>query len=78
MREKETQNRKYKLLVVDDEPFISDSMKELFETELGDIFEVFNCYHPKKALQIFEYRLPNLVVKIKNNVTFIRRFRKEK
>lgn len=62
MREKETQNRKYKLLVVDDEPFISDSMKELFETELGDIFEVFNCYHPKKALQIFEYRFPNLVV----------------
>ena len=62
MREKETPNRKSQLLVVDDEPFISDSMKELFETELGDIFEVFNCYHPKKALQIFEYRLPNLVV----------------
>ena len=54
--------RKYTMLVVDDEPVISDGLKVLFEESFGDIFHVYHCYHPKKALEIFKYRLPDVVV----------------
>ena len=58
MREK----KKYTMLVVDDEAIISDGLKELFEEEFSDIFQIYNCYHPKKALEIFKYRMPDVVV----------------
>lgn len=56
------EDRKYKMLIVDDEPIISDGLKDLFEENFGDVFQVYNCYHPKKALEIFKYRLPDVVV----------------
>ncbi|MDO4334030.1 MAG: response regulator [Eubacteriales bacterium] len=56
------EERKYKMLIVDDEPIISDGLKDLFEENFGDVFQVYNCYHPKKALEIFKYRLPDVVV----------------
>ncbi len=55
-------DKKYTMLIVDDEPIISDGLKDLFEENFGDIFGVYNCYHPKKALEIFRYRLPEVVV----------------
>lgn len=36
MREK----KKYTMLVVDDEAIISDGLKELFEEEFSDIFQI--------------------------------------
>ena len=56
------EKKKYTLLVVDDEPIISDGLKSLFEEEFPDIFQVHNCYHPKKALELFKFRLPDVVV----------------
>ena len=56
------EKKKYTLLVVDDEPIISDGLKSLFEEEFPDIFQVYNCYHPKKALELFKFRLPDVVV----------------
>lgn len=55
-------DKKYTMLIVDDESIISDGLKDLLEENFGDIFNVYNCYHPKKALEIFKYRLPNVVV----------------
>ena len=46
------ENRKYSLLIVDDEPVISDGIKELFEENFGSVFQIYHCYHPKKALEI--------------------------
>lgn len=54
--------KKYKMLIVDDEPIVSDGIKELFEENFGDIFQIYNCYHPKKALDIFKFRLTDIVV----------------
>ena len=56
------EKKKYTLLVVDDEPIISDGLKSLFEEEFPDIFQGYNCYHPKKALELFKFRLPDVVV----------------
>ena len=56
------ENRKYSLLIVDDEPVISDGIKELFEENFGSVFQIYHCYHPKKALEIFKYRLCDVVV----------------
>lgn len=56
------EEKKYKLLVVDDEPVISDGLRELFAGALGADFEVKNCFHPKRALEIFSYFRPDLVV----------------
>lgn len=56
------EKKKYTLLVVEDEPIISDGLKSLFEEEFPDIFQVYNCYHPKKALELFKFRLPDVVV----------------
>lgn len=56
------EKKKYTMLVVDDEPVISDGLKRLFEENFGELFRVFNCYHPKKALEIFKFRLPDVVV----------------
>lgn len=56
------EKKKYTMLVVDDEPIISDGLKELFEEEFSGIFQIYNCYHPKKALEIFKYRMPDVVV----------------
>ena len=56
------EKKKYTLLVVDDEPIISDGLKSLFEEEFPDIFQVYNCYLPKKALELFKFRLPDVVV----------------
>lgn len=55
-------DKKYTMLVVDDESIISDGLKDLLEENFGDVFNVYNCYHPKKALEIFKYRLPDVVV----------------
>lgn len=55
-------DKKYTMLIVDDEPIISDGLKDLFEESFGDIFNIYNCYHPKRALEIFKYRLPDVVV----------------
>ncbi len=55
-------DKKYTMLIVDDEPIISDGLKDLFEESFGDIFSICNCYHPKRALEIFKYRLPDVVV----------------
>lgn len=57
-----SEKKKYTMLIVDDEPVISDGLKKLFEENFGELFLVFNCYHPKKALEIFKYRLPDVVV----------------
>lgn len=54
--------KKYTMLIVDDEPIISDGLKDLFLESFGDIFGIYNCYHPKRALEIFKYRLPDVVV----------------
>lgn len=56
------EEKKYTMLIVDDEPIISDGLKDLIEENFGDIFKVYNCYHPKKALEIFKLRLPDIVV----------------
>lgn len=56
------EKKKYTMLVVDDEPYISDGLKRLFEETFGSMFQVVNCYHPKKALEIFKFRLPEVVV----------------
>lgn len=32
--------KKYKMLIVDDEPIVSDGIKELFEENFGDIFQI--------------------------------------
>lgn len=55
-------DKKYTMLIVDDESIISDELKDLLEENFGDIFNVYNCYHPKKALEIFKYRQPDVVV----------------
>ena len=57
-----SEKKKYTMLIVDVEPVISDGLKKLFEENFGELFLVFNCYHPKKALEIFKYRLPDVVV----------------
>ncbi len=54
--------KKYSLLIVDDEPAIADGLADLFEAEFGEIFQISHCYHPKKALEIFRYRMPDVVV----------------
>lgn len=54
--------KKYTLLVVDDEPMIADGLAELFESEFGDIFQIYRCYHPKKALEIFKFRKNDVIV----------------
>lgn len=56
------EEKKYTMLIVDDEPIISDGLKDLFLENFGGIFHIYNCYHPKKALEIFKYRLPDVVV----------------
>lgn len=62
VREYMKENKKYTMLIVDDEPIISDGLKDLFEENFGEIFNIYNCYHPKKALEIFKFRLPDVVV----------------
>lgn len=57
-----SEKKKYTLLVVDDEPIISDGLKDLFEEEFPEVFQIYNCYHPKKALELFRFRLPDVVV----------------
>ena len=54
--------KKYSLLIVDDEPMIADGLSDLFEAEFGETFRIYHCYHPKKALEIFRFRLPDVVV----------------
>ena len=54
--------KKYSLLIVDDEPMIADGLRDLFEEEFGELFRIYHCYHPKKALEIFRFRLPDVVV----------------
>lgn len=54
--------KKYSLLIVDDEPVICDGLKDLFEENFGTTFRIYHCYHPKKALEIFRFRLPDVVV----------------
>jgi two-component system response regulator YesN len=56
------EKRRYTLLIVDDELIISDGLKDLLEEKFSDTFQVYNCYHPQKALEIFKYRLPEVVV----------------
>ena len=51
-----SEKKKYTLLVVDDEPIISDGLKDLFEEEFPEVFQIYNCYHPKKALELFRFR----------------------
>ena len=63
MSASETVNeKKYQLLIVDDEPVICDGLKDLFEENFGTTFRIYHCYHPKKALEIFRFRLPDVVV----------------
>ena len=33
-------DKKYTMLIVDDEPIISDGLKDLFEESFGDIFSI--------------------------------------
>ena len=54
--------KKYSLLIVDDEPMIADGLRDLFEEEFGELFRIYHCYYPKKALEIFRFRLPDVVV----------------
>ena len=45
------EKKKYTLLVVDDEPIISDGLKSLFEEEFPDIFQVYiTVIIPKRRL----------------------------
>ena len=41
---------------------IADGLSDLFEAEFGETFRIYHCYHPKKALEIFRFRLPDVVV----------------
>ncbi|WMJ86813.1 response regulator transcription factor [Anaerocolumna sp. MB42-C2] len=57
-----TEKRKYTLLIVDDEPIISDGLKILFEEEFPGVFQIYNCYYPLKAIEIFKFFKPDIVV----------------
>ena len=37
-----SEKKKYTMLIVDDEPVISDGLKKLFEENFGELFLVFN------------------------------------
>ena len=42
--------KKYSLLIVDDEPMIADGLRDLFEEEFGELFRIYHCYYPKKSI----------------------------
>jgi|GEM_PF-939414 len=62
MESRKTNKDKYTLLIVDDEVIISDGLKHLMEEEFKEEFMVYNCYSAKKALEIFKYRMPDIVL----------------